>query len=166
MTPQTSNAAPSVISMFVEGGGVCQDGLSADAESLYPPESRWTLRYGEMTSVRKARLTRLRYTLEHGIDVLFSSGWASAQRSKRDRIAQRIDGRNTVLPFGPGRSAQQVGGARLRDERATLPCRSRFAAEAEGAGGQQRSPDHIAELWTVSVPADHRPPPIFDEQRV
>lgn len=60
-----------------------------------------------------------------------------AEVPERDRVAQTAHGRDTVLPFGPRRSLQQVGGSRRKDERGPLPGITDFASQAEHAGGRR-----------------------------
>src|SRR4029078_5442597 len=70
--------------------------------------------------------------------------------------AQRLNGRDAVLPHFACDTTEEIGRARQKLFRCALPASSRLTPEAEHARGQQRYSDDVPELITISVPADSR----------
>src|ERR1700712_2661170 len=82
-----------------------------------------------------------------------------AQRAKRDRVPQGLDGGDAVLPHHSGRPGHHVKGAGLRFEREPLPRVVGGSAESELACGSEGKAEYPAEMWLVAVPTDNDPPP-------
>ena len=83
-----------------------------------------------------------------------------------DGVAQRFDGRDTVLPFGARWAAQEVDRAGRKTKREALPPSPDLTAETEGAGREERDPNHLPEGALVLVPADGCPERVFGEEDV
>ena len=63
------------------------------------------------------------------------AGSSLAQRPERDRVAQRLDRREAVLPFAPRRAAQQIDRARLGGQGEALP-----TSAPDACGGSAAAP--------------------------
>src|SRR5262249_6389585 len=72
---------------------------------------------------------------------------------KCDRVTQRLDRWDAVLPIRPRRAAQQVGGAWLQAKRETFPFPVPFTPKPEGAARVKRYPSHFVKDSAVAVPA-------------
>src|SRR4051812_29485971 len=67
------------------------------------------------------------------------------QAAEGDRVAQRLDRRNAVLPLPAARSAHEIDRARLGGEGIALPFRGLLAAQAEGARAGEGNAEHVFE---------------------
>jgi hypothetical protein len=76
----------------------------------------------------------------------------NADGPESDRVSKALDGWNTVFPFSPRRSPEQVGRPRFSSERHTIPSHRSSPPEPERTGGEQRNSDDIAEHRLVLVP--------------
>src|SRR6516225_7933933 len=74
--------------------------------------------------------------------------------AKGDRIAQRVDSGDAVLPRMPRLALHQIERARLGTKRKALPLVAAPAAEAKLAGAAKREPEDLAEIRFVAMPAD------------
>src|SRR4051794_6349458 len=88
------------------------------------------------------------------------------QASKRDRVAQGFGFGNAVLPLRARWSAQEIGRARLQNQRGPFPFRAGFAPEPEPTGRDQRDADYVAEDGAILVPADRRANRVFGHENV
>ena len=86
--------------------------------------------------------------------------------AKSNGIAEDLDARDAVFPFGPGRTAKNVNRTGLYDKISPLPAVTGFQAQTESASGKKRDTDDVAEYRTVLMPPDGSPGRILGDENL
>src|SRR5215213_9423459 len=73
---------------------------------------------------------------------------------ERDRVTERINSQNAVLPLGARWASQQIGGARFGRDVHTLPFIICLPAKAQHARSNKRDADNLSKHCFVPMPSN------------